>query len=183
MSPEVTSRVVSHEMRAAMHAWASFTDAERAAAVRAINQLQTIRREIAERASQLGYDKLCRRSIPSCEGECCTLLFPRRISNVDFFVACHGMSIEEGESLSRKLEQREDRGNRCPLLAVDGCLLTFEQRPISCANAYPCFASHSYWEFLQEKRPETEAIYAQLKSMLDSGVSAGANHPQRPPGS
>jgi hypothetical protein len=164
----MTSSAVSHELRAAFRAWASSTDADRTVAVRAIERLQTIRREIAERANHLGYAELCRKLIPQCQGECCTTLFPREITRTDLLVASRSLTTGERHLLSGRLEDCDEGGTRCPLLSRDGCMLAFEQRPITCANSYPCFASHGYWQFLQGKRQETEAIYDGLSGVLDS---------------
>ena len=38
-----------------------------------------------------------------------------------------------------------NKKNQCPILLKSGCFLSFEQRPIICTNAYPCFADRSYW--------------------------------------
>jgi len=164
--------VTYHEFGVAIRAWTALADKQREDAIRAVERIQAIRAEIAEEARRRGYPVLCRESIPNCRGECCTVLFPRKITRVDFFIASWGLTAAQSDMLGEILANCDERGNRCPLLVRDGCLLSFDRRPLTCANSYPCFASHGYWEFLQARRAETDAIYREMERIIGVDVSS-----------
>jgi hypothetical protein len=51
---------------------------------------------------------------------------------------------------------------QCPVLRENGCLFSFDSRPLACSNAYPCFSGELYHNFLERKRKEVGAQYLLL---------------------
>jgi len=94
-------------------------------------------------AAQKGYSQACKESIPTCRGECCKWHFPKNLTSVDFFIAILFMPEEQQAALGKLIYS--NKRNQCPVLLKTGCFLSFEQRPVLCTNAYPCFNNRSYW--------------------------------------
>ncbi len=158
----------SQHLDTASRAWRALAEEDRAEALRIVEQLQAIKHDIAARAEELGYARLCREAIPRCKGECCEVLFPRDLDHVDIFIAICLLTDEDRQMLSGHLAGQDGRGSRCFLLTKDGCVLSFQSRPIACTNAYPCFMTDAYWQFLQGKRQSTETLYRELRRILDA---------------
>ncbi len=55
----------------------------------------------------------------------------------------------------------QQQKNQCPVLLKTGYFLSFEQRPVLCTNAYPCFNDRSYWI-------EKEKKNIQFKKAIDA---------------
>ncbi len=135
-----------------------------------VDEIRSIRYHVAGRAQELGYARLCRESIPVCNGECCRWHFPKGLDYVDFLVVICGLGGEERKSLARQITASEKREYQCPVLGENGCSLSFENRPIVCATAYPCFVGPSYWSFLAEKRKRIGTLYVELKRILEKYI-------------
>jgi hypothetical protein len=163
---EGRERGLRQEFITAVWAWEQLTPYDAARAVRAVEELRRIRSHIHARAQRLGYARRCKEALPSCMGECCKQHFPRDLKCVDLLVAICGRTGEEARALSCRIADAGGPGVGCPLLGEHGCLFSFEDRPIVCANAYPCFATREYWEFLQGERPGIEALYETLHRLL-----------------
>jgi len=160
------------ELVTAARVWRALGHRERGIAIALIEQLRRIRSRIQAEARNRGYVALCGESLEVCGGECCRNHFPRDLDRVDLFIATCEASELEMELVARQLRHAAE--NRCALLASDGCVLTLRDRPIVCANAYPCFATRAYWSFLQGHLPAVEEIYTRLREVMDSCVPAQA---------
>ncbi len=135
---------------------------ENSRALKHIEELKRVKAEIEDRARGLGYARACKESIPVCKGACCKWHFPKDLNFVDFLAAVHGLPPEARKKLADKLQDFHDEIYQCPLLMEDGCILSFDHRPIACTIAYPCAMGQSYWAFLQEKRAWIKKIYLAL---------------------
>jgi hypothetical protein len=164
---EIAAANVGRELVRALRAWEQLTPNEAARALRAVEELRRIRSRIHRFAQRLGYTRACEDALPYCMGECCKHHFPRDIKRADAFVAVCGLAGEEARSLSARIVSAGERWAGCPLLDEHGCMLSFQDRPIVCASAYPCFATREYWEFLQTEKPRIDALYATLQTLLE----------------
>jgi hypothetical protein len=108
-----------------------------------IKTIMTLKNEMEAFADQKGYAKACRRSIPHCRGECCKWHFPKNLNHIDFFIAIFHMTPAQQQSLVHLILSNSNE--YCPILLKTGCFLSFEQRPVTCTNAYPCFNNREYW--------------------------------------
>ena len=108
-----------------------------------IKEIISLKYQMETLADQKGYSLNCKRSIPICKGECCKWHYPRNLTHVDFLIAIFNMGEEQKALLSKKILGA--KYDHCPMLLKTGCFLSFEQRPVLCTNAYPCFSDHSYW--------------------------------------
>jgi hypothetical protein len=164
---ETDGPTLRREFISALRVWEQLTPNDAARAPRVVVDLRRIRSHIHRFAQHLGYTRACEEALPSCTGECCKQHFPRDITLVDLFVAVCGRAREEAEALSPRIGGAGGRAPGCPLLGEHGCLFAFEDRPIVCASAYPCFATRQYWEFLQTEKPRIDALYGKLQSLLE----------------
>jgi len=134
-------------------------------ALTAVNKINEIRYQIYEKAMELGYVKKCINSISVCKGECCKWHFPKNLSFPDLFTTVCGSSSKELTALEDQIIF--DNGNyQCPVLRENGCLLSFDNRPLVCSNAYPCFSGELYHNYLQGKRKEIDAQYIFLNNIF-----------------
>ena len=108
-----------------------------------IRKIITLKFEMETLAAQEGYSKACQKSIPVCKGECCKWHYPKHLNPIDFFIAIFHMAEAQQEKLAKQIFNTQK--DHCPMLLKTGCFLSFEQRPILCTNAYPCFNDRSYW--------------------------------------
>lgn len=108
-----------------------------------INKIISLKYQIEAIARQKGYSNACTSSIPICKGDCCKWHFPKNLSYLDFFISIFSMTADQVEKFQKLIFN--NKKNQCPILLTSGCFLSFEQRPIICTNAYPCFADRSYW--------------------------------------
>ena len=164
-------RTMSRELGAALQACAQMGPTAAAEAAQLVAKLGQIRRRIEDRAAALGYSERCRQSIPVCAGECCVWHFPRNIDRVDFLVAITGLSAAERAALVKQVQATDDSSCRCPLLREDGCILTFDNRPVVCTNAFPCIAGSEYWQYKETFQEDIEDIRAELNRLIDSILS------------
>ncbi len=114
-----------------------------------IKEIIALKYQMETIASQKGYSQACKASIPTCRGDCCKWHFPRNLTPVDFFIAIFYMPEEQQVALTKLIHNNNK--NQCPVLLKTGCFLTFEQRPVLCTNAYPCFNDRPYWVEKEKK--------------------------------
>jgi hypothetical protein len=122
--------------------------------------------EIEARAAVLGYDRLCAGHIPVCKGECCKWHYPRHLDVMDFFLALTTLAESRRKELLLWLSESRSGAGRCPLLTDTGCFFDFEERPIVCTAAYPCFNSTSYWAFQASKTRSIRELKMALEQVL-----------------
>jgi len=132
---------------------------------KAVDGLSVIKFEINNEARNLGYARRCRAFIPICGGACCKWHYPKNLSARDFFIAICTLSQNELYRLIRHMEGFGYGARRCPFLCEDGCFFSFEDRPIVCTNAYPCFTGEKYWIFIEERKERVQAIFQDLGSL------------------
>ncbi len=127
----------------AMDGFKNFAQKEMDIAASHIKKIQSLKYQMEAIATQIGYSQACKASIPICKGDCCKWHFPKHLNHIDFFIAIFHMSEYQQEKFAQLIFNNEK--NQCPVLLKTGCFLSFEQRPVLCTNAYPCFADRSYW--------------------------------------
>ncbi len=108
-----------------------------------IKKIISLKHQMETIATQKGYSNACTSSIPICKGDCCKWHFPKNLNYLDFFISIFFMPTDQVEEFAKLIFNNSK--NQCPILLKSGCFLSFEQRPIACTNAYPCFADRSYW--------------------------------------
>lgn len=108
-----------------------------------IKEIITLKYEMETIAANKGYSKACKTYISQCRGECCKWHFPKNLNHIDFFISIFHMPEEQQVILAEQIFNNPK--THCPMLLKTGCFLSFEQRPILCTNAYPCFNDRSYW--------------------------------------
>lgn len=157
-------------LNAAISIYNQLNENDMAFALKAVNKINRIRYQIFEKAIELGYVKKCIDSIPVCKGECCKWHFPKNISCTDLFIMVCGSSSKELTALKDQIIF--DNGKyQCPVLRENGCLLSFDTRPLVCSNAYPCFSGELYHNYLQRKRKEIDAQYIFLNKVFQKWTS------------
>ena len=124
-----------------------------------VKEIIALKYQMETVAAQKGYSQACKASIPTCRGECCKWHFPRKLTHVDFFIAILFMPGEQQAVLAKLICNNKKK--QCPILLKNGCFLSFEQRPVLCTNAYPCFNDRSYWI-------EKEKKNIQFKKAIDA---------------
>ncbi|MCP3900611.1 MAG: hypothetical protein GY707_12950 [Desulfobacteraceae bacterium] len=115
-------------------------------------------------ADQKGYSNACKTSISICKGECCKWHFPRNLTHIDFFISIFYMSENQNTELSKLI--LNTKSNHCPILTEKGCFLSFEQRPVLCTNAYPCFNDQSYWIEKEKKNILFKKAFKSLEGLI-----------------
>lgn len=132
-----------------------------------LSRIITLKNQMEAIAINKGYSQACRASIPICNGDCCKWHFPQKLNHIDFFIAIVHMSEDQQIKLAQQVFN--NKKNQCPVLLKTGCFLSFEQRPILCTNAYPCFNGRSYWVEKEKKNTlfkiEIDSINAILKKL------------------
>jgi hypothetical protein len=131
-----------------------------------IGDLLGIKARIEATAVEKGYTEACKTSIPICKGECCKWHFPKNLSMVDFFIAINSMSPTGVTSLVHGLTENTGTQYKCPMLKEKGCIFSFEERPVVCTIAYPCFAGQIYWEYHQKEKKRIENIYGDIENII-----------------
>jgi hypothetical protein len=124
-----------------------------------VKEIIALKYQMETIAAHKGYSQECKASIPICGGDCCKWHFPRDLTHVDFFIAILFMPEEQQAALAKLI--CSNKKNQCPVLLKTGCFLSFEQRPVLCTNAYPCFNDRSYWI-------EKEKKNIQFKKAIDA---------------
>jgi hypothetical protein len=61
---------------------------------------------------------------------------------------------------------RAKKKYQCPVLQENGCLLSFDNRPLACSNAYPCFSGELYYNYLERHRKKIDAQYTLLNKLF-----------------
>jgi len=151
-------------LTAAISIYNRLDENDMAFALNAVTKLNRIRYQVYEKAAELGYVKKCITSISVCKGECCKWHFPKKLSFPDLFITVCGSSSKELTALKDQI--LFDNGKyQCPVLRENGCLLSFDSRPLACSNAYPCFSGELYHNFLERKRKEVDAQYLLLNEI------------------
>ncbi|MDY6987693.1 MAG: hypothetical protein SWQ30_06505 [Thermodesulfobacteriota bacterium] len=141
---------------------------DRAEALKAVYNINSIRHRLHEKAVELGYVKKCTDSMAVCKWQCCRWHFPKDLNHLDLFLTVCGISSEEQQTLEDRLAF--DNGKyECPVLHEKGCSLSFDSRPLACSNAYPCFLGDPYHEFLEKQRNEIDVQLIVLKEILQKG--------------
>jgi len=124
-----------------------------------VKEIIALKYQMETIAALKGYSQACKASIPTCRGECCKWHFPKNLTQIDFFIAILFMPEEQRTALAKLI--CSNKKNQCPVLLKTGCFLSFEQRPVLCTNAYPCFNDRSYWI-------EKEKKNIQFKKAIDA---------------
>ena len=138
-----------------------------------IERWQKIIARIKARAEELGYSKACRDFIPTCKGQCCKWHFPKKIYDVHFFISLNGLPTGETQKLIDLLSDTTKSAYQCPMLMENGCFLSFENRPVLCSSAYPCFSGKVYQDYLQKEKKVLERLYEDFEKIIISSLSAG----------
>jgi hypothetical protein len=128
-----------------------------------INKVVSLKQQMEALANQKGYSNACKTSIPTCKGECCKWHFPRNLNHIDFFIAIFNMSEVQQAEFSKII--LNNNGNHCPVLLKNGCFLSFEQRPVLCTNAYPCFNERSYWKEKEKRNIQFKKVFDSLENL------------------
>ncbi len=158
-------KLLCGELKAAICICNQLNEKDRAKALGAVNKVNHIRHQIFEKALGFGYVKQCIDSIPVCKGECCKWHFPKNLSRLDLFITICSITVAEQTALADQLAFNNGK-YQCPVHRKNGCLLSFDSRPLVCSNAYPCFAGASYHGFLKKQRKKINVQYALLKEIL-----------------
>jgi len=151
------------ELKAAISIYNRLDENDRTRALKAVNKINRIRHHIYEKALELGYVERCVNSISACKGECCKWHFPKNLDCLDLFVTVCSISPEKQTALQNQIAFNNGK-YQCPVLRENGCLLSFDSRPLICSNAYPCFSKESYHNFLEKQQKDIEAQLTFLKS-------------------
>ena len=152
-------------LTAAIHICKQLNENDMDVALKAITKINRIRYQVYEKAAELDYVNKCINSIPICKGECCRWHFPKNLGLLDLFVTVCGSSSTDLAVLEEQIIF--DNGKyQCPVLRENGCLLSFDNRPIACSNAYPCFSGELYHNYLERKKKEIDVQYMLLNKLF-----------------
>lgn len=169
-------KAMTGELKVAIRARRKMEPAVVTEAARLVADLGAVKRQIENQAALLGYSKRCRAAIAVCKGECCRWHFPKTINRVDFFIAVFRLAPDLRSALVEQVRPTDDRGYQCPLLRKDGCIFSFENRPVVCTSAFPCLAGTVYWQYKESFRKEIDAIRTALGNLIDQHRVAVSNH-------
>lgn len=153
------------QLNTAIRLYHQLGDKHRALALEAVNKLNRIRRQLYEKALELGYVAKCKDSIIVCKGECCKWHFPKNLNCRDLFVMVCSVSADKQSILADQMTFNNEK-YQCPLLLENGCLLPFDSRPLVCSNAYPCFSKDLYHKFLEKQKKRIDVQYRFLDNLL-----------------
>ena len=162
---EIQELMLGQLMRA-LNAHQNLDDRQTEQARIKIGKWQNIIARIKARARELGYSQACRNNIPTCKGQCCKWHFPKIIYDVHFFISVNGLSMAESKRLVDVLSDTSHMAYQCPMLMANGCLLSFENRPVLCSSAYPCFAGNVYQDFLEQEKDKLGRLYEDMEDMI-----------------
>jgi hypothetical protein len=129
-----------------------------------VKEIISLKYQMETIAAQKRHSQACKASIPTCRGECCKWHFPRNLTHVDFFIAIFYMPKEQQAELAKLI--CNNNKNQCPVLLKTGCFLSFEQRPVLCTNAYPCFNDRSYWIEKEKKNIKFKKAIEKLSRQI-----------------
>ncbi len=150
----------------AMDGFQKLSQKEMGAAELQVKEIVSLKYQMETIAAQKGYSQACKTSIPTCKGECCKWHFPRNLTHVDFFIAIFYMPEEQQAAFAQLI--CNNNKNQCPVLLETGCSLSFEQRPVICTNAYPCFNDRSYWIEKEKKNIQFKKAIDTLDTAVQS---------------
>lgn len=154
------------EFTAAIRLHESLQGDDRRQAIAAVAEIQRLRERIHQEADRLGYAAACVTTIPDCKGECCKWHYPKNLDRFDFFISVVTLPPDRvTTALNRLADAASTDTQACPFLMPDGCTLSFQSRPILCANAYPCFMSDGFHAFLDIQRKEIDRQFGILKQI------------------
>jgi len=137
----------------------------RALVLKTIEAINNIRHQVYEKAKVLGFVNQCTDALVVCRGECCSWHFPKNLGYLESFVIVCSTSSVQQSALEDQIYSHNWQ-YQCPVRREDGCLLSFNSRPLTCAMAYPCFAGDAYHQFLEEKKKEVDVYYRILKKLF-----------------
>ncbi len=150
----------------AEEAFNHLSSVKKTTAQKMIHEIVSIKFKLNRIAEQKGYSKVCKQSIPVCKGECCKWQYPKNLTCIDFFISLFNLSEKQKTDLSNRLEKPET--DYCPMLLKNGCYFSFEHRPISCTNAYPCFNDRSYWNEKEKHMISFSRIFKSIEDLLSA---------------
>ena len=159
------------ELNAAVYMAEHLPGDEKQQAHAAAEAIGRFRHVLYKKAEELGYPAACAKSISDCRGECCKWHFPANLDGVDLFLCIFSLSAEKRKELQARLGLKDDR-HQCPFLDPDGCIFSFDTRPVACANAWPCFMSDAYHAFMEKERKEIRKYYHVLRELYDRILSS-----------
>ena len=162
---EIQALMLGQLMRA-LHAYQNLDDNQTEQVKITIDKWQNIVARIRARAQELGYSQACQNHISTCKGQCCKWHFPKKLYDVHVFISVNGLSSEESKSLVDLLSDITNEAYQCPMLMENGCFLSFENRPILCSSAYPCFTGQVYQDFLEQEKTELKGLYEDMENMI-----------------
>lgn len=148
----------------AMDAMRNLSGEKMQAAEMRIREIISLKYELEAIADQKGYSRACKSYIPTCRGECCKWHFPNNLTHLDFFVAIFHIPEEKQAALAELI--LNNHKHQCPVLLETGCFLSFEQRPVPCTNAYPCFHDQSYWNEKDKRNILFKKAFDSLEAMV-----------------
>jgi len=131
-----------------------------------IKKIVIVKYEMEDVALQRGFSQACKEAISSstCGVECCKYHFPRNLSSIDFFIATYYMPKEKQRELIQLVSSSYK--HQCPILLEYGCFFSFEERPVVCTNAYPCFNDREYWNEKDIKLYQIKKAFKSLCTII-----------------
>jgi hypothetical protein len=132
-----------------------------------IEGIVSVKYRMEHQAISRGYSQACKNAISTCHGECCKYHFPRNLTPVDFLIAIVDMPDRRQKALAELIAGNNK--HQCPMLISTGCFFSFEQRPVVCTNAYPCFSDQAYWMEKEKNAIEFKKAFALLSTKILSG--------------
>lgn len=163
-------RSLCAELKAAISIYHQLDENDRARALAAVNTINHIRHQVYKQAAKYGYAKMCIDSIDICKGRCCKWHFPKNLNYLDLFITVCSISTDKQIALKNQIGVSNGK-YQCPVLLENGCLLSFDSRPLVCSNAYPCFSSNFYYKFLEKQKKKIDAQRTILKKIFKGYLS------------
>jgi len=158
---------MNENLMIALKALQALSNESRQIAKKHVNEVIALKYQMESIADHKGYSTQCKTAIPICKGECCKWQFPKNLTHIDFFITIFNMPEKDQEALSKTILQTNN--SYCPVLQENGCFLSFEQRPVICTNAYPCFNDQSYWNEKEIKIIEFKKNFNSIKELFFFG--------------
>jgi hypothetical protein len=148
----------------ALDVWRNLSEKDRQLAEKIMGTIVALKTQLEKIAAERGHSQACKESIATCRGVCCKWHFPNDLKPIDLFLALRGMPAESQRNLSNLIAQNQK--HQCPVLQNEGCFFSFEQRPVSCTNAYPCFNDHAYWAKKEAANALFKKAFADLAGVI-----------------
>jgi len=153
-----------HHLLIAMNALQVMAENDLQEIQKTIDDILSIKSQMEDLAISRGYSQACKNGISTCRGECCKYHYPRDLTSVDFYLAIYNMPVVQQKGLSQLISANDKP--YCPMLLDTGCFFSFEQRPIICTHAYPCFIDRSYWMAKESRSGQIKKAFASLSDMI-----------------